>query len=122
MQLKSLRVHSRSPLRSISAHHFMDIEPKSHAHPFLQGYPCHSTLSNFFAKKFYGTAQNRLTPILPTLSLTKRTCNFTKIQKVCHLCRYWLKQQNTPYGKESCYKVYSNNFTFSVKLNGGVDV
>ncbi|MBQ3110835.1 MAG: hypothetical protein IJC69_06820, partial [Clostridia bacterium] len=27
------------------------------------------------------------------------TCNFTKIQKVYILCRYWLKQQNTPYGK-----------------------
>ena len=53
----------------------------------------------FSQKFFYGTAQNRLTPILPTLSCLSSTCNFTKIQKVCDFCRYWLKRKNTPYGK-----------------------
>lgn len=48
---------------------------------------------------FAFTCQIYLNPILPTLSYLSPTCNFTKIQKVYILCRYWLKRKNTPYGK-----------------------
>ena len=92
-------VHSRIPPHSSSARVLWISSLKASCTHFPKAIFAILPFKIFWQKKFYGTAQNRLTPILPTLACLSPTCNFTKIQKVCDFCRYWLKRKNTPYGK-----------------------